>query len=263
MEIIYIDLHFLINLLADYLLCLTAGRFCGLILRRRRYFFAALLGAAYSVAVLLPGFEPLSSPPSKLLCALLMGLIAYGAEERPLRCTLAFLGISAAFGGALWALSMAGGTPLLPLKSLALAFALCYAVLSLFFRASGKLPEKSRLHVKLGLLGRESEFFALVDTGNSLTDPVSGSPVMLVSHHALKPLLPGLPAVSAVELLQYADSCEVLKGRFRLVSYKAVGEGGLLAAFRPDFLSIDGEMRDDILIAVCAEAHGEGFWAIF
>jgi len=73
MEIVYIDLHFLINLLADYLLCLTAGRFCGLVLRRRRYFFAAFIGAVYSAAVLLPGLEALSSPFFKLLCAVLMG----------------------------------------------------------------------------------------------------------------------------------------------------------------------------------------------
>lgn len=262
MEIIYIDLHFLINLLADYLLCLTAGRFCGLVLRRRRYFFAALAGAVYSVCVLLPGFEFLASPLFKLLFAVLMGLIAFGAEEKPLRCTLAFLGISAAFGGAVWAVSMAGGTPLLPLplRTLVLSFALCYAALSLFFRASGKLPEKKRLSVKLSFLGVESEFYALADTGNSLTDPVSGNAVMLISPHVLRAVLPEL---SAVELLQYADGQGELKGRFRLISYSAVGGSGLLAAFRPDYLSIDGEERCDVLVAICKEARGEGFLAIF
>lgn len=262
MEIIYIDLHFLINLLADYLLCLTTGRFCGLVLRRRRYFFAALLGAAYSAAVLFPRLHFLASPMCKLLCMLIMGYMAFGAEERPLRCTLAFAGISAAFGGGIWALSMAGGAPLLPLslRTLALSFALCYAALSLFFRAAGRLPEKTRLSVKLGFLGIEKEFFALVDTGNSLSDPVSGCAVMLVCPHVLKAALPEL---SPVELLQYADIREDLKGRFRLISYKAVGGSGLLAAFRPDYLSIDGKERRDVLIALCDEARGDGFLGIF
>ena len=36
MEIIYVDRFFLLNLLADYLLCLVSARLCGLVLRRRR-----------------------------------------------------------------------------------------------------------------------------------------------------------------------------------------------------------------------------------
>ncbi|MBR1456591.1 MAG: sigma-E processing peptidase SpoIIGA, partial [Oscillospiraceae bacterium] len=43
MEVIYIDALFFLNLLADYLLCLSTGRICGLYLRRARYLAAALL----------------------------------------------------------------------------------------------------------------------------------------------------------------------------------------------------------------------------
>ena len=56
MEIIYADSLFLSNLMADYLLCLCSARICALPLRRLRYFMAALLGAAYSVLVFVPGF---------------------------------------------------------------------------------------------------------------------------------------------------------------------------------------------------------------
>ena len=44
MQVIYVDSLFCLSLLTDYLLCLTAGRLCGLVLRRRRYLAAALLG---------------------------------------------------------------------------------------------------------------------------------------------------------------------------------------------------------------------------
>ena len=76
MEVIYIDSLFFLNLGVDYLLCLASARICGLYLRRRRYVLAALLGAAYSVAVYLPGLGFLASWPGKLAAA---ALTAYTA----------------------------------------------------------------------------------------------------------------------------------------------------------------------------------------
>ena len=65
MEIIYADSLFCLNLLTDYLLCLVSARACGLYLRRIRYFAAALIGAAYSVCVFLPGLGFLMTAPGK------------------------------------------------------------------------------------------------------------------------------------------------------------------------------------------------------
>jgi len=268
MEIIYIDLHFMINLLADYLLCLACARFNGLRLKRLRYLFAALLGAGYSVAVLLPGLEWLGMSPLKLLCALLMAFIAYGREQQPLRCALAFLGISAAFGGTVWALNMANGANSITLstKTLFLSFALCYALLSLFFRSRARLPEKPRAKVKLGFLGRVAEFSVLLDTGNSLSDPVSGSAVMPVCPHALKPLFIGFEELmnrAPIEFLEQADKADALRGKFRLIPYSALSGSGILPAFRPDYLCIDEREQRDVLVAISPNAHGDGFEGIF
>ena len=109
MEIIYIDSLFFINLLTDYLLCLSTGRICGLILKRRRYFLAALSGACYSVMIFLPGLHFLGSPLMKLCAGLLICAISYGGERHGVRCTGVFFAVSAAFGGALWALGLSGG----------------------------------------------------------------------------------------------------------------------------------------------------------
>ena len=57
MKYIYIDSLFVLSIFTDYLLCLAAGRFCGLYLRRWRYLLAALFGAVYSVCVFLPGLS--------------------------------------------------------------------------------------------------------------------------------------------------------------------------------------------------------------
>lgn len=259
MEIIYVDRFFLLNLLIDYLLCLLSARVCGLVLRRKRYACAALLGAAYAVLTLLPGFRFLAGAVGKLGCAVLMALIAFGGEAHALRCGAVFVCVSAAFGGALWALSLAGGRPLFDTRVLILSFALCYAGLELLFRGRARLPERPRAEINLCLGGRESRFMALIDTGNCLSDPATGAAVMLACPHALAPLFPGADlAADPVTLIALPS----LAGRFRLLPFSAVGGRGLLPVFRPERLSVGGEERRDLLVAVSPAAQGDGFEGI-
>ena len=269
MDVIYVDALFVLNLLADYLLCLSTGRICGLYLRRKRYFLAALLGALYAVAVVLPGLGFLARPPLRLAAGLGMGLTAFSAEQRPLRCAGVLLAVSAAYGGAIWALSLAAGVSgPVPLSGrlLLLAFALCYAGLRLLFRLRGKRGEARRAAVSLRLSGRESRFTALVDTGNSLCDPLSGAPVLIVCPHALSRVLPGtaelFQQLSPVELLELGQSLPELRGRLRLLPYSTLDGSGLLPAFRPDALLVEGRSRPELLVAVSPRASGEDFEAL-
>jgi len=266
MEVIYIDSLFILNLIADYLICLASARICGLYLKRIRYLISALFGAAYSVAVYLPGTAVLSLPATKLAIGILMGLIAFGSEQKPLRCTAVFMVVSAAFGGGIWALSMAEGEKIsLSLRSLLLLFALFYSITRLIFHCRAKLPEKKRACIQLEFLGRKSCFMALIDTGNSLSDPSSGRPVMLVSPHALHPLFPeytNILTFSPVELVEISASIPELSGKFRLLPYSAIGSHGLLPAFSPDKVLVDGKECSELLTAVSSYAMGDGFEAL-
>lgn len=259
MPIVYVDRYFLLNLLIDYLLCLLSARICGLVLKRRRYAIAALLGALYAVLTLLPGLRFLGGAAGKLAAAGLMAAVAYGGEAHALRCGAVFFCVSAAFGGALWALSLAGGYPVFDTRVLILSFALCYAGLELLFRSRAKLPDRPRAEVCLTLGGRESRFMALVDTGNTLSDPATGAAVMLACPHALAPLFPGVDLAADPVTLAALPK---LAGRFRLIPYSSVGGRGLLPVFRPEQLMVGGEERGDLLVAVSPAAQGDGFEAI-
>ena len=272
MQVIYLDSLFCTSLLTDYLLCLTAGRLCGLRLRRGRYLAAGLLGAVYAVAVFLPGCAFLSLPAGRLGAGVCMGLLAFARERQPLRCTAVLLLTAAAFGGALWAVSLAFGGDLsagaapLSLPVLGLSFGICYALLSLLLRARRLLTERRRVEVTVRFLEREAAFLALEDTGNSLTDPVTGRPVLVASPRALRPLLRGaaplFAALPPVELLEALSTVPELKGRFRLLPYSNLSGSGLLPVFRQDALLLDGEPDADLLIAVSPNAVGVGFEAL-
>lgn len=267
MKYIYIDSLFLLSLFTDYLLCLITARFCGLYLKRMRYLVAALLGSVYSVCVFLPGMSFLALPLMELVCAGLMGLIAFGGEARLFRCLGVFLAVSASFGGAVWALTLHYGEgPKIDVRLLFAAFVLCYVGLSLISRTKLKKAQKSIVRVELMLSECRVEFHALVDTGNCLSDPVTGAAVMIVSPRVLMPLFPEgrelLEIRDAVELVAQASRCRGFPAKLRLLPYKNLSGEGMLAVFRPDEVRVEGKPRQGLLVGISAAASGDGFEAI-
>ena len=81
MTVVYIDLLFLLNLTANYLLLLVAGRMCGRVLRRWLLALSAALGAAYACALFFPGLGWLAAPPCRVCAGVLMTLTAYGGQK--------------------------------------------------------------------------------------------------------------------------------------------------------------------------------------
>ena len=275
MDVIYIDELFIMNLIIDYLIVLASGRVCGVKLRRLRYLLAAVLGAAYACGEVLDGFGFLSMPAAKLGCGAIMCVIAFCSDPRPFRCAVTFFAVSAAFGGAVWAASLitGGGTDgYIPMsfEMLAISFALCYAVVSLVFRRAVKKAGREILPVGAVFAGHSAVFRALKDTGNGLFDPLTGCEVLVISPRTAGELLPeecraALELTDPVSVLEALGAVPGMEGRFRLIPYSAVGvKSGLLPAFRPDALTVDGKPADGVMLAVSTSLAGENeYEAVF
>lgn len=254
---VYADSLILLNTIVDYILLLSAGKLCALPLRRWRMGLAALLGGGYALAaVLWPAVFALLAV--KLLVGAGMVVLAFGLERRTLRAVVAFYGVAAAFAGAVYgAASLAGrdisGGVYLPvsLKMLLLSFAVCYAVVGLVFRKAGRRAERRLHRIALTLDGRQAAFEALEDTGNELTDPVTGDAVLVAAAEALEALFDDPAPLYAPDPLEALEALGTQGKRFRLLSCATAASGGaLLLAFRPDALTVDGAGRTDLLIAV-------------
>ena len=264
MEIIYVDSMFFLNLVIDYLLLSCTAAVCGLSTRRLRYLAGALIGAAYSVAVYLPGLSFLSLPVMKLVSALFMALAAYGGEKSVLRCTLTFLAVSAAFGGFVYCITLTGRRPAFDMRTLILSFSLCYMLLMLVFKYRAARSEKGFAEAEIVLGEKSVRFRVMLDTGNELRDPISNQHVMVVCPHAVKGLFPPdaeLDFSDAVRFLEDADKLPALKGRVRLIPYSAVGSSGMLPAFKADKVLVDGECRE-LMTAISEKVWGDGFEGI-
>ena len=274
MTVVYIDALFLLNLIVNYLLLLAAAKLAGEPLRRLRLAAGAALGGLYAAAIFFPGMGFLTHPLCKLGAAVLMLLTGFGGSRRLLRVTLVFFGRSCAFGGGIFAIGLLGGRGLtlrngvlysvMDLRILLLSAAVCYAVLTLVFRRTARHGRREVLPAVLTLERRRVAVNALVDTGNTLTDPVTGRPVMVAEGSRLSPLLPGERVLDEKALRDPVGTLERLSRggrgrRFRLLPYQAVGvECGMLLALRLDDARVGAEDYGGILVALSPNPVSDG-----
>lgn len=268
MTVVYIDLLFLLNLIANYLLLLAVGRMSGAVLRRWRIGLGAAAGALYAVLVFLPGLEWLAFWLCKMACGVLMALIAYGGERYLLRVTVFFFGASAALAGAVLGLEMLGSVSLtlehgvfyskLDIRLLLLLFVACYFVLSLFFRRTGRYSGRELVRLEVTLDRGTVSLTALVDTGHSLTDTATNRPVVVAEAQALSGLLPAW--ADAAQPIRSVERCHASGSRqARLIPYRAVGvECGMLLALRTQGVRVGEKSLGPLLMALSPTPVDDG-----
>ncbi len=275
MRVVYIDSLFLLNFLMDYLLLLCSARIAGEVLHRLRLALGAAVGALYACALVFPLWAFLSHPLCKISAAAAILLCAFGGSVHLLRLTLIFLAVSAAFGGGILALELLGGgysaeggllSPAPDLRLILLSAALCYGVLSLVFRRSAKHTRASG-EVRPAILtleGRKVMLTALVDTGNTLTDPATNRTVMVAEGDKLSRLFPPGEAPEMAELrdpvaaLEHLSSSSIRR-RLRLLPYQAVGvECGLLLAVQLDQARVGETEYGKLLVALSPNRLSDG-----
>ena len=267
MTVIYLDLLFMLNLIANYLLLLVSARMGGEVIRHRRFVIAAVLGACYAALPFL-GLKWLGNPLCKIGSGVLMVLIAFGREKRLLRAIMIFFGASAAFGGMIWAAELFGGRGLtiengilysyIDIRLLLLLMILCYGVLSMAWERTFVHAKRELVPVEIVAGGRTLHLIALMDTGNTLSDPATNRPVLVAEGNACRPLLPmELPLDRPVEALERLGEAGITG--FRLIPYRAVGvSSGLLLAMRTERVVAGGVEQTEMLVALSPTAVSDG-----
>lgn len=90
-----------------------------------------------------------------------------------------------------------------------------------------------------------------VDSGNSLTDPISHSPVSIIS---LPIFLKMFPEITADQILLHELDNVITDGHY--IDYKTIGGQGKLFVFRPEKMQINGTKITDGLLGVAAKDFG-------
>lgn len=245
--VVYLDLVMVLNFLVDYLLLLGTNRLAGFPAGVWRCAAAALLGAVYSGACLLPGFRFLGNILWRVVSLCLMGVMAFGTAVGALKRGGVFLLLSMAMGGI--ALSLGRGDFL----SLLLCALVCLLLSLVSF--GGQVGGREYVPLKITYDGRTVSLIALKDTGNTLRDPVTGEQVLIISSEVTSRLTGLTPQ-------QLQHPLETLSLRpvpgLRLIPYRSVGNAGdFLLAKRFEDVTMEGKKRS-ALVAFAAEGLGKG-----
>lgn len=271
MTVVYLDVLFLLNLVVDYLLLLASARITGEPFSRLRLGGGALLGAVYAAAIFCPHFDWLAHPACKICAGITMVLVAFGTGRRLLRPILVFFAVSAALGGVILALQLleTGGLTLekgvlytgFDLRMLLVTVILSYVALSLIFRRAARHGGMKRdlCEAKIMLCGQCITITVLLDTGNTLTDPIRNRPVLVAEGRILEGILPSYidpgDPVGSLERVQG----KTWSGKFSLLPYRAVGvEYGMLLMVRTDYVVMNGREWKGLPVALSPTPVSDG-----
>ncbi|MCL2547426.1 MAG: sigma-E processing peptidase SpoIIGA [Oscillospiraceae bacterium] len=261
--VIYIDTLFTLNAVVNYLVLLTTAKICTLAIKRWRLAVAAGVGALYAVIAFMPRMGFVSAFALQIAASAAIACIAFGIHKRTIRAGLTFWAVGLLFGGCVYAVNILTGQQAgmminnvpyvhISARMLLLTSGFFYVVLTLVFKGAALTRRHGGASVTLECGGRSVTLKAMHDSGNTLTDPISGTNVLIADSKALRALWTS----EIYSLLTPDNLCDptavmltldVLKlpAKFRLIPYKAIGtDSGLLLGFKPDKIIINGTASD-------------------
>lgn len=274
--VIYIDGVFLLNTLLDGLLLYFTGYLAGAERKFHRLLPSAALGGFYAAAVFFPWGAFLGWPPFKLLFGGVLVLVCYGCGERFWRLCLVFFALSCVLAGSVIACGFwmrtqyyVRGAYLMPVHFglLFCSAALCFGALWLFSRGrlhhavSGELAE-----AECEVMGTSVHLRVLRDSGNTLCDPLTGTPVLVAEGtrfasswpEAARPYL-AQPFLERPEAALEALCCVEGAPKLRLLSFRSVGTAsGLLLGYTAEHVRIGRWRAERVTVALSPTPVSEG-----
>ena len=240
----YLDVLWFLNFSVDLLLLVATNRLSGYPTAVGRTVLAAVLGGFYGSVCVLPGAFFLTGTGWRIVFLAIMGVLSFGANKDAIRRCILFVLLSMASGGIALGLGSSG-----VMSVLFCAFSVC--IMCMFGRR-GRFG-KRYVPVEIRHNGKCYRFTALIDTGNTLTDPITGRNALVVSSRIGQQLL-------GEDKIHFSDPVAAMahiQGG-RLIPYHTVGNtGGLMAAKCFPDVTI-GKWHGSCLIAFSPQNLGRG-----
>lgn len=229
----------------NFLLLMGTSRWMDAPIGIFRALVASCIGAVPAAICFIQGFQFLGNGIWRILISFVTALIAFWRQEKPHKLISVFI-LLHIFLQAI-AMGMGKGGPW--------ALLVCCASILLvrwMDKEQGGSPFAS---VKITHGGKSVDLTALIDTGNTLTDPISGDAVLVTDACVAGELL-GLRPEALGNPLQTLSTAGI--AGLRLIPYHTVGNpSGLLLGIRADEVLLNGK-RCRRIIAFAPHSIGTG-----
>ncbi len=242
---------------------MLTSKFIHNIKSKYRLLLAALIGAFYSLIILLPYLSRVVLFFISVLYSMFMILIAFGFSSAFsfFKTVAYFFFINFSFAGIMFLLYnllnnnsilVKNGIVYFDFSPTVFVFLCCvsYFIIRLMQVINLKLnPSNDIFRTQIHIGENYCNLNAKVDTGNSLVEPFSMLPVIVVNKQSLKAILP-----------QYEQGSieDATRLKYRMIPFNSVGKDGVLKSFRPDYVSIYKEnkrIKKDAYVAICEDNY--------
>ncbi len=234
LQTIYLDVLIVLNIYVNFFLLRITACITHSPLKAGRCAAAAAYGSLFSLLILVPELNGLISFVIRAFAAVTISAAAFGyhGRSRLALTTGTFLAANFILAGSIYAV-YSWLTPefmhfnnsyfyidfslLILVLTTAALYAAAYIVRFMLDRSP---PGQGTYRVLVKFRGRVTEVDGIADTGNSLVDCFSGSPVIVCDREGLSDILP--------------ERISLPMRGFRLLPCRTVTENGVMPVFRPD-----------------------------
>jgi stage II sporulation protein GA (sporulation sigma-E factor processing peptidase) len=274
--IVYVDVLIIVSFYINYLLLRAAAVIVHKPVKRGRVIAGALLGSLSALIIFLPEMGNAAVLIVRVISALIMVAVSYdvnGVKEL-YRCSLLFFFVSFIFAGIEYGVAMLlGGNAAIwhnsvfyvniSLLTLVVSTTISYGILWLIRRQFDRANSAdAKYTITVEQSGEIIQIKAIGDTGNNLTDCLSGKPVIICPKSSLAKITDS-KAVEAMLSCDYIHDSVVPPKGWRLIPFSTINSNGLIPAFSPAKVYIKDEKSIHLVDAYIGVSENDFDYAVF
>lgn len=275
---VYIEYLLIENTIINFIILYVTTRITRTKTSKLRLFASALVGSIYTLIVFFPSLQFMGKFLIKFSVSILMIVIAFSPEKLKqfIKQISTFYMVSFIFAGATIGIfyiinnnsyavrfSFKNFQELLRFLIIGIGIAIILILYILKFYQKRMNKENFLTPISIGLKDKEVNLVALIDTGNSLKEPISQKPVIIAEYSVLETILPqSIKDIylnnGELDLNIIGKTMEEIGDdiRLRLIPFKSIGnDSGILVGFKPDSIKIYLEdevkkLADETIVAI-------------
>ena len=246
---IYIDIIIVENLIMNYIILYATGIISKNKISYIRIFFASLIGAIYAISEYILKINIYSNIFLKMILSIIIIYVAFYPQNVKNMCKqlVIFYVTTFTFGGVATYL-------IYVLKEIFIGAIVGTIILLIAFKlVKNKITKKDMIcKIKIKINGKEKVLDTMVDTGNMLKEPITGTPVAVIEKTSLYDLLPKEILNNTESILggDFEKIPEDIKNeyipRLKIIPFASLGkQNGMLVGIKPEKIEIINEQTEE------------------
>ena len=271
---VYLDVILIENVLMNYIILFGVGQILKIKMKNVRLIISSTLGAIYAVISYIGIIPIYSNIFMKILLSLMIVYIAFipNTVKTMLKTLLLFYLISFVTGGCAFALlyivspnNVAFRNGVLvgtyPMKITLIAGAVGFLIIQYSFAINKKMLKHKDLlcDLKIKICGKTIQTKAFLDSGNSLKEPITGKPVIIIEKRELSKIID----LNKIENFEGGDE----NLHISIIPFKSIGnQNGIMLGIKSEYVKIKFEdeilQRKNVILGICEKRIGKHYSAL-